>query len=660
MSVKLDNEKEAAIRAIGSDPRMAHRVLFEHRHSNRTPPFHNEIIDLWHSDYPRVLIEAFRGAAKSSIAEEAITVQAALRRFKNGIILGETYERGCERLRAIKHEFENNDFLEHLFGKLVGTTWAEDRCILTNGVIIQVFGRGQSLRGSKHLTSRPDRAFLDDIENKESVASPEAIEKTMDWLMATVMPALEPTAFIRVNGTPLHPRSVICQLAADPGWVSRVYPIERVNPESGERESLWPDRFPMRRINDTRASYERLGLAQSYAQEFLCKAEDPASKPFKPEMIKVEPTVRTWQATYAMCDPARTIKATSASTGYAVWSWIGFKLVVWDAFAGFHKPDEIVAGIFKIDSDYRPVAIGVEKDGLEEFIMQPLRHEQVRRGYAIPIRDMKAPAGKLDFITSLQPFFKAGEVVFAKDCPDARAQFLSFPTGRIDIPNALAYALKLRPGSPMYDNFTVQNIAEDLPVSPYSPVFLAVNSDGRCTTAALMQTSDGGLRIFADWVRDGDPGLNLTVILQEAGLIAQQRVRLYAPPAHSSQYDTIGLRAAAKLVPCEIGRGGPELAGREQMRGLLGKLARSRPAFLVGSSARWTLNALAGGYAKDIGRSGSLAQEASEGPYRVLMEGIESFAALMKSSIISEDEMPANYAYTAQGRKYLTSRAANG
>src|SRR6266576_3884765 len=226
--------KDEAIVLLGREPHAAHQLLFKHRHPHVTPPFHYEIIALWHSDHPRVLIQAFRGAAKSSIAEEAIIIQACFRRFKNGIILGETYERAVERLRAIKHEFEQNEFLEELFGRQVGDTWTEGKIILKNGVIIQAFGRGQSLRGSKHYDCRPDRAFLDDIENEESVASHDAIEKTMRWVMSVVMPALAPGALVRMNGTPLHPKCAINQLSApDPEtglleWVSRVYPIERI------------------------------------------------------------------------------------------------------------------------------------------------------------------------------------------------------------------------------------------------------------------------------------------------------------------------------------------------------------------------------------------------------------------------------------------------
>jgi hypothetical protein len=62
----------------------------------------------------------------------------------------------------------------------------------------------------------------------------------------------------------------------------------------------------------------------------------------------------------------------------------------------------IIDHIFKIAADYHPVVIGVERDGLEEFIMQPLRHEQLRRGVLIPVTGYRAPKGKLSFIAALQ------------------------------------------------------------------------------------------------------------------------------------------------------------------------------------------------------------------------------------------------------------------
>lgn len=639
---------------LAGNLKLAHQSLFDHRHPQATPDFHWQMIEDWHSPHPRIVNQAFRGAAKSSIGEEAIVIAAGYKMFRNALVLGDTADRAVDRLRAIKHEIETNEALEALFGKMIGPVWRETKIVLANGVVIQAYSRGQSLRGCKHNDARPDFCFGDDLENEESCSSEEQIGKTMQWLLAVVIPALEIDAKLRINGTPLHPRSMICQLAEDPTWISRSYPIEVKNAE-GKTVPIWPARYSQKWIDDKRESYQRHGYFNHFAQEYLCKAEDPRSKHFTPSMMKVEPTIRTWQPCYAMFDPARTTKATSASTGAAVWSWINRRLIVWEAKAGLWKPDEIVSEIFRVDNEYRPITVGVEADGLEEFIMQPLRHEQVRRGYAVPIRPMRAPKGKEDFIKSLQPFFKAGEIVFAKNCPDAVSQFLSFPSGKIDVPNALAYALMLRPGQPIYDGFNAQHVVEDLPLVGRQPCYLAINATGGCTAAALIQMYDGGMAVIADWVREGDPGANLEVITREAGLFAQGKPKLFAPPRHFTAYDMIGLRAAVRSLPAEMGRGGLEHSGREEIRSLLGRLTKGRPMVLVSTQARWTLNALSGGYCREVTKHGSLTEQAIEGPYRTLMEGVESLAALTKSITLRDE--PVNYAYTPDGRRYISSMA---
>jgi hypothetical protein len=651
----MEDPRDGVIEKLARNPRLAHATFFSHRHPDATPAFHYELIDLWHGVDPRVVVEAFRGAAKSTLAEEAIVIMACLRKFRNGLILGETFDRAVERLKSIKHEFEENPFIEELFGNLVGDTWTESRIVLSNGVCIQAVGRGQSLRGVKHLDARPDMAFGDDIENEESVLTPEARAKTMRWLMSVVFPALNPTYKVRINGTPLDPESMIVQISRDVGWVHRRFPW-LYKTADGEPAATWPDRFPLEKIAETEASYQRLGLTTNYKQEYLCEAEDPAVKAFTADMFKVEPTVRTWNAVYSMYDPARTVKATSASTGVVHFSWIANRLIIWDAYGPKWKPDEIIADMFRADDLYAPVTIGVERDGLEEFILQPLRQEQVRRAYAIPIRPMKAPKGKLDFIRSMQPFFKAGEVIFAKELPELRAQLLGFPTGLIDIPNALAYALILRPGQPIYDGFSYLNVAEEIFKLPRQPMFLAVNATQMYTTAVLVQVNDGVFNVHWDAVREGDPGAVLSGIVADAGLEAGQRPRLYGAPEHFGNYDTVGLRGAARKVPADLSQGGLGLEGRDEIRGLLRRQIRSGPALRVSQKARWTLNAFAGGYCKSVLKNGILSEFADEGPYKTLMEGLESFASLLKMGHIGEDQ-PINWATTSDGRRYISSMA---
>jgi hypothetical protein len=75
----------------------------------------------------------------------------------------------------------------------------------------------------------------------------------------------------------------------------------------------------------------------------------------------------------------------------------------------------------------------------------------------------------------------------------------------------------------------------------------------------------------------------------------------------------------------------------------------------VSTRARWTLNAFSGGYARKLNKSGVLSEFAEEGPYRTLMEGLESFAALMR--IAQREDEKLNLKVTDNGRRYLSARA---
>lgn len=643
---------------FGRNRALAHATLFKHRHPDETPFFHHKIIEAWHSDEPRILTEAFRGGAKSTIAEEVITIEACYNLFNNAILLGSSSDRANERLAAIKHELENNEYINELFGNMKGPTWNEDKIILSNGAIIQAIGRGQSLRGVKHLGNRPDRVYGDDMEDEESVATPEARMKFKSWFMGTVLPACDVKRVrIRILGTPLDPECFVELIRKSMrGWLLQFFPAEYISKETGERTAMWDGRLPLAELDRIRGELFDAGTPHIYPQEYLLQAEDPTQKKFQAEHIRVEATVRTWHPTLAVFDPARTVNSkTSATTGHVVGSWIGNKLLLWEGDGRFLMPDAIINEMFRIDEQYHPVSIGVEEDGLNEFIMQPLRNEQTKRQCTLPVRPLKAPKGKIQFIEALQPFFKAHEVVFATELPELKKQLLSFPTGRIDAPNALAYMLRLRPGMPIFENFGALNVAQDLLINKRSPAWLAVNATGYYTTGVLMQFNQGVLLVLRDWVREGDPGSALGDIVREASLEAQQHVRTVVPEKHYKEFDSVGLVPAAARIPIALMHGGPEANGREELRRMMRLMVRDRAAIQVSSNAHWTLNAFASGYCRAIQKSGVLSDFAEDGVYKVLMEGVEAFGALLQTAANSDKDDGPHYAFTDKGVRYLTA-----
>ena len=651
---------------LKDNPRLAHEYLFEGRHENASPDFHFEFIDLWHSDLPKVQIEAFRGSGKSTRFEEGVTIGALFHAFDNAIIVGASEERACERLAAIKHEIENNERIHEVFGDLKGDKWGEKKIILANGVCIQAKGRGQSLRGTKHLNARPDILFLDDVEqDDEFMPTEENCRKVTGWLLAVAIPGMHPTRRrIRIAGTPGSPFSLTMQLRRAADWVTRRYPIVRKT-EKGD-EPTWGDRFSMAWVRAEKKSYADLGQSLLFEQEYMLNPTDPSAQPFKPEYLKVAPLTRTWEPTWSFHDPARTVTArsgkSSALTGKAVWSWIGTKLVVWEIWQKPLLPDEIVNDIFDTDSKWSPVHVGVEKNGLDEFIFQPLRSQMVARGHSIPIRSMQAPKSKIDFIKGLQPFAAAGELIFAQELPsDVKNAFLNVGVGSraIDAPNALAYALLMRPGQPMYQTFTQGHIDVDLKVnaglsSMHSPLWLAMNATQLCTTGVLLQFDNGALRILADWVTEDPPAVAFRHIVQLANLTAGGKVKIGAGAEHFSDYDNVGLRIAAGKAGVEIQKLGVAHNGREELRALFARQVGGKLLVRVSPSATWTLRALSGGYARTHDKRGQLEEFAIDGSYKVLMEGLESLLALTNLTDGEETEQ-RNYATSRSGHRYLTA-----
>lgn len=658
MASPTEDPREILLRKFAGDKFLAHKILFSHRRKNSSPEFHAELLRLFYSSARYVALEAFRGAAKSTIMEEYILLEVLFREFKYPIILGNSFGRACERLATIKQELISNDALLELFGDQVGGTWAEDEIVLINGAKIQAFGARQSLRGAKHNDQRPDLAAVDDLEDEEMVATEDARRKLRRWFVGALLPALDPTTGkVRMVGTPLHPKALVEEKCNDPAWLSRKFPICFTGDE-GHEVSSWPDRFPMDYIERMRREYAAEGSMTEFEQEYMCRSEDAAAKPFQASMIKVEAAPAQWLPREAFVDPARTTDTKkSARTGYAVWSWMGNKLIVWDAYGKFHKPSEIIDECFKLDTDHSLVHLGVERDGLEEFLMQPLRTAQIERGHPLPLRSMKAPRDKNAFITSLQPFYTAGEVIHVSVLTDLVSELLSFPTGRVDVINALAYALRMRGGKPVYDDFSFHHVHPELAISQRHDRYLVLSSRPAMTAGVLMQYIDGAVRIYESWVENAPPMEALEQLMQK-GIMAGGKLTVVAPIEQFDKYLGNGFMAACKRLGVVPLRCGSSMKAQGGLKHWLTKTVKGQQALQTSLNARWVLNGLARGYAYELTDSGTLSDRPRDDVYQLVMETVEAFVAWFDifRPENSDSSGQRHYATTDTGRQYLTTR----
>jgi hypothetical protein len=637
--------------------RAAHKYIFAHRHKDEDPEFVDEMLDLFYCDDPLVAFMAFRGASKSTYGEEWLLLCALYKVFKFPLLISYKEEMAAEHLAPIRNELETNDRLLEVFGDQKAYPWSSTELGLANGVKIQAIGAGQSMRGKKHNDERPDIALIDDLEDEDSILTDAQRHKTDRWLMGTLIPALHPTRRrVRFIGTALHPKSLIVRKVKDPRWRSAIFPLVRIDTVTGEEKSTWPSRFPMSYIKQMREDYLNAGNFVEFEQEYMCRAEDMAGKPFQPSMIKVEPVPLSYLPVQMMVDPARTVKDKSARTGYAAWSWIGNKLIVHKAVGKFHKPDEIINEITEWDKKYKPVHVGIEAVGLEEFILQPLRAACVRLGRSIPYLDIRAPKDKIEFIKGLQPFYIAGEVIHVEHHPDLESELVQFPTGRVDVLNALAYALRMRAGKPVYEDFGIRHITPVLEPDPEGTFYLCVSSRMAITAGVLLQYVSDTLKIYKDWVYNEPPRECFARMVREAILTAGKEVKVAAPSDQFNDYTNTGLPAAIRAENIMAVRVSPARVSEGALKAWLTAQTRNVPAMLVRADARWTINGLALGYARKLDKHGKLAEEPTDDQYRVLLEAPESFVHWFDKSVSVGNDEGFKMARTTGGRSYYSLR----
>jgi hypothetical protein len=269
------------------------------------------------------------------------------------------------------------------------------------------------------------------------------------------------------------------------------------------------------------------------------------------------------------------------------------------------------------------------------FIEQPLRLEQSKRGHRLPLHALNPPKGpgKENFLLRLQPVFAAGEAVFCGERQQFRKlidELLGFPYGLKDTINALAYMLEIKPGEPVYSQFRNAHVTDGFQPSRGRQMYLLLHSDtGGWSGAILVETGDQRLLVLADWCEQGGLAEVVPAAIQSARAKAGRAdLVAYCPPIHFKAFDRVGLRPAAASAGVSLLQGGDTTLGQAEIRRLLQNQIvmgdGAQPLLQVSREAAWTIRAMSGGYARAPN-----AIDAIPGPYKVIGEALESFAAFV-------------------------------
>jgi hypothetical protein len=406
---------------------------------NANAEIHYRLADKYFGTDKQVLIEAFRGSAKSTMMEWLVLYIAAMGNLHNFgkvqfiAFIGDSMENGTKNFfRNVLGKIDRSDLLKQLI-TIKRKTDSEMELVNADGVELNMKGYGAStnIRGVRYKGARPDIVILDDITTNDAINS-ETIQNTInDNFYKSVIPALHPTRFkIFFIGTPISERDIIHQLSSNPKWVVHKFPIAEKFPcDEQEFKGNWEDRFPYEAVQEKYEMYKAAGKAQDFFQEFMLEITDLTTLLVEEEDIQwFDPSIimknKDNYNFYISTDFATSTKKSADFSTIGVWAvssnndWL-----LIDGQCTRQTMQENIDDLFRYAKKWQPLSVGIESSGQQGGFISIMQEMMMKRNtwftFAkksgskdLGIRPVKDKVHR--FVTGVQPKFKQNKIWLPK------------------------------------------------------------------------------------------------------------------------------------------------------------------------------------------------------------------------------------------------------
>lgn len=298
---------------------------------------------------------------------------------------------------------------------------------------------------------RADVFIIDDpVKDKQEAESPVIQERNIGWYRSVAKTRLSPMGAIVVIQTRWHDMDLAGQiLQAEDDWVIINLPaIAETDDEYRKKgEALWPERYSLEWLL---AQKKDLGVAL-FSALYQQSPISEESQVFNRSMFQyrtLEQVLQMNTRNVVTLDPAPGKTEDADFIGVCInfvnpdnfWHFIAYR-VKFDAY-------ELIRLMFKIDSDYKIDAFGIEK-GLYKDVLKPFLDKEMReRNKFLTIKELDhGQQNKQLRIRSLQPRYEArGIYHIEKMCNDLEEELLRFPkAAHDDVSDAAAYQSQIAP-----------------------------------------------------------------------------------------------------------------------------------------------------------------------------------------------------------------------
>ncbi len=377
-----------------------------------------------------------RGHAKSTHMNVFIPLWLkAQKQLHVMVVVGKSESAANTLLGDIQAELEYNQRYIADFGVQKGSgSWEAGHFVTADDCAFFARGRGQSPRGLRHRSKRPDYIVIDDLDDDELVNNPARVAKLTMWVKEALFGALDVGRglFIMV-GNLIGKTSVLANIAA----IKSVH-VTQVNAIDRDGNPTWKEKYTKEEIADAR---EFMGYA-AFQKEMM---NNPISEGavFRADWIKWKRMLplREYAEIVAYCDPS--FKGSTKNDYKAIKVWgktKGGELHHIDAFVRQTSVTEMVRWFYDLHERMRAAgavcSYYIEANFLQDIILDEFTREGKTRGYQLPIRaDRRKKNDKFQRVESISPLWERGFVYYNQakkadpDMETAIDQTLAFEKG---------------------------------------------------------------------------------------------------------------------------------------------------------------------------------------------------------------------------------------
>lgn len=375
-----------------------------------------------------------RGHAKSINFDIGIPMWLKIQGMLHVMVLvGKSEDSAKILLSDLQAEFEANQLYIHDFGpqKAAGS-WEEGNFVTADGVAFFARGRGQSPRGLRYRSNRPDYIVVDDLDDDELCESPARVRKLTEWVKTALYGAMDSGRgrFVMV-GNLISRNSVLQQMTE--GRKTYVSRITAIMPDG---TPAWPQKNTIEELRDME---EFMGY-RNFQKEYM---NNPVTEGavFKQEWIRYGRMLPLEDYDDLVCyiDPSFKDSKTADYKAAKLWGRKGSRLHHIRAFVRQCSIVEMVRWLYDLEESMPPGASCkylMETNFLQDTILDEFETEGDIRGWQLPITgDKRSKPNKFLRIENISPLWERGFVTYneeMKDDPDMKTgieQTLAFEKG---------------------------------------------------------------------------------------------------------------------------------------------------------------------------------------------------------------------------------------